>query len=204
MEFAEAVARRRMVRSYLPDPVDPAALDRILEAARRVPSAGFSQGVELVVVTDKAARARLAAAAGEDAAVARGLQPWLSIAPVHVVIVVEPDAYRRRYAEADKAGSAVERWPAPYWWVDSGAALMMLLLAAANEGLGAGFLGVHAFDGLEAVIDLPDGYEAVGLVTIGKPAETAAVGSARRSRRPLHETEHSERWGVPRRPEPPA
>ena len=193
-----------MVRSYLDEPVDSAALDRILDAARRVPSAGFSQGVELIVVTGAAARARLAAAAGEMAHLERGRQPWLSAAPVHVVIAVEPDAYRRRYREADKTGSEVDDWPAPYWWVDSGAALMMLLLAAANEGLGAGFLGIHAFDGLEAAVALPRGYEAIGLVTIGKAADTTPVGSARRARRPRHETEHAGEWGVPRRPAPPA
>jgi len=204
MEFGEAVARRRMVRAYLDEPVDAAALDRILEAARRVPSAGFSQGVELIVVTEAASRARLAAAAGETAHLERGRQPWLSTAPVHVVIVVEPDAYRRRYSETDKIGSEVNDWPAPYWWVDSGAALMMLLLAAANEGLGAGFLGVHAFDGLEAAVALPAGYEAVGLVTLGKPADTTSVGSARRARLPRHETEHDGEWGVARRSAPPA
>lgn len=203
MEFSEAVARRRMVRSYVDEPVDPAALDRILEAARRVPSAGFSQGVELIVVTEAAARARLAAAAGETAHLEKGRQPWLSAAPVHIVIAVEPNAYRRRYSEADKAGSEVDDWPAPYWWVDSGAALMMLLLAASNEGLGAGFLGIHAFEGLETAIGLPPGYEAIGLVTIGMAADTTPVGSARRTRRPIHETEHAGEWGVPRRSSPP-
>lgn len=199
MEFTEAVTRRRMVRSYLPDPVDPEALDRILDAARRTPSAGFSQGVEFIVVTEAADRARLAAAAGEAAYVARSRPPWLSVAPVHVVVVVEPDAYRRRYGEADKAVSDVEDWPAPYWWIDSGAALMMLLLATTAEGLAAGFLGIHAFDGLETVVGIPPNYRAIGLVTIGAPADDAPVGSALRPRRPRQETEHSGRWGLPRR-----
>ena len=67
MEFAAAVARRRMVRSYLPDPVPAEALDRILDAARRGPSAGFAQAVEFVVVTSRTGRDSLAAAAGEAA-----------------------------------------------------------------------------------------------------------------------------------------
>ena len=44
MEFTEVVRRRRMVRRYSPDPVDPATLDRMLAHAVRAPSAGFSQG----------------------------------------------------------------------------------------------------------------------------------------------------------------
>lgn len=202
MDFSEALARRRMVRSYLPEPIAPEALDRILDAARRAPSAGFSQGVEFVVVTAAADRARLADAAGEGGHVAQGREPWLSAAPVHVVIAVEPAAYRRRYAEPDKKATDVDSWPAPYWWVDSGAALMLLLVAAANEGLAAGFLGSHAIDDFEEAVGLPEGHVAIGLVTIGKPADTTPVGSARRRRRPIQETEHSGRWGVPRRPEP--
>ncbi len=41
MEFNEVVSRRRMVRSYRPDPVAPEVVDRILETATHAPSAGF-------------------------------------------------------------------------------------------------------------------------------------------------------------------
>lgn len=44
MEFAEVVRRRRMVRNFAPDAVDPAAVDRMLDHAVRAPSAGFTQG----------------------------------------------------------------------------------------------------------------------------------------------------------------
>ena len=49
MEFDEVVRRRRMVRRYRPDPVDPAVLRRVLDTARRGPSAGFSQPQRFVV-----------------------------------------------------------------------------------------------------------------------------------------------------------
>ena len=55
MEFYEAVRRRRMVRNYRDEPVDAAAVERIVDAGRRAPSAGFSQGVSFVVVTDRRA-----------------------------------------------------------------------------------------------------------------------------------------------------
>jgi len=191
-----------MVRRYLAQAVSPDTLDRILDMGRRAPSAGFTQGVELVVVTTDDGRAALAAAAGEASYVEKGIEPWLSTAPVHVVIAVEPDAYRRRYSEVDKGGGeSVDVWPVPYWWIDAGAALMLLLLGATNEGLAAGFLGAHAFDGLEALVGLPAGYRAAGVVTIGWAADSAPVGSALRPRRPRSETEHAERWKAPpRRP----
>lgn len=200
MDFSDVVFRRRMVRAYLPDPVDPAILDSILDSARQAPSAGFTQAVELVVVTSPAGRRRLAAAAGEADYVARGHPGWLSSAPVHVVISVEPDAYRRRYAEADKVNSASpDGWPVPYWWIDAGTTLMLMLLAATDAGLAAGFLGSHAFADLGGEVGLPPTHVPIGLVTIGHPVATGPVGSALRPRRPRRATEHAERWGNPRR-----
>ena len=137
--------------------------------------------------------------------VARGFDPWLSIAPVHIVIACDPEAYRIRYGEPDKIRSTPpNEWAAPYWWVDAGAVLMLLLLAAEDEGLAAGFLGSHAFDDLAAITGIPAGYETVGLVTVGHAAEAAGRPKRRRHRRALPEVEHRETWGTPRRTEPSA
>lgn len=188
-----------MVRRYTPEPVDPSAVDRIIEAAGRGPSAGFSQGVEFIVVKSSATRMALADAAGESAYIERGFEPWLSAAPVHVIVTVDPDAYHQRYGEPDKAASRpIEEWDTPYWWVDAGAALTLLLLAVTNEGLAAGFLGSHAFADLGSVVGIPDRFKTIGLVTIGHEAASDPVGSARRRRRPRHETEHAESWHPPR------
>ena len=54
MEFLEVISRRRMVRNYTDDPVDRDTVERILDAGRKAPSAGFSQGHAFVVVTDGA------------------------------------------------------------------------------------------------------------------------------------------------------
>ena len=43
MKVSEAVASRRSVRGFLPDPVDPAAIRRVLEQAARAPSGGNLQ-----------------------------------------------------------------------------------------------------------------------------------------------------------------
>ena len=50
MEFSEVVRRRRMVRNYSSEPVDPEVVDRILARAQRAPSAGFSQGFAFLVL----------------------------------------------------------------------------------------------------------------------------------------------------------
>ncbi len=191
--FSRLVRARRMVRAYRPEPVDPAVIDRMLDIARRGPSAGFSQGESFVVVTDPEVRSEIARACGEPAYVARGFTLWISTAPVHVVPCTRRADYEDRYAEPDKAGSSVESWPVPFWWVDAGAALMLLLLAAVDEGLAAGFL--RADPGrLRAALSIPPDVAPLGVVTIGHPAPDRRSGSLARGRKPLEEVVHRDRW----------
>ena len=197
MEFDEVVRRRRMVRNYLDIPVDDASLDRILDRAGRGPSAGFSQGVSFVVVTDESTRRKIAMLAGEDDYVRQGFDPWISRSPVHVMICVRKGAYFERYREADKGGDdgpqrTEEGWPIPYWWIDAGASMMLLLLAVVDEGLAAGFIGAHTIGAIEELLGIPDDVSPVGIVTIGHPAPDRRSGSLRRGRRA--DTVHRGRW----------
>lgn len=199
MELRDVVARRRMIRRYRADPIAPTIVERIVDTARRGPSAGFSQGVDFVVVTDAGTRSRIADLCGEHEHVARGREPWLSVAPVHVVPCVRASAYRQRYAEPDKAGSAgPDGWAVPFWWVDGGAALMLLLLAAVDEGLGAGVLDIEDRDGVRRLLDIPDEVEPLVLVTLGHPAAGQPPSSGtRRPRRPFAQQVHRGRWRAP-------
>lgn len=181
-----------MVRRYTDEPVPPESVDRILEAAVRAPSAGFSQGQRFVVVTDPDSRARIATAGGEAEHVAKGFDPWLSVAPVHIVVCVDKEAYHERYREPDKAST--QAWQIPYWWVDAGASLMAILYAAVDEGLAAGLLGGHAFDGLHNVLAIPAEIDIIGLVTIGHPALDRPSTSVGRGRVPLSTSVHWDRW----------
>jgi nitroreductase len=188
-----------MVRNYLPAEIPEERLVKVLEIARRAPSAGFTQGQSFVVVRDPVTRARIAQIAGEPAYVARRFDPWLSRAPVHVVCCVSEKAYIDRYAEADKANNArtPREWLIPYWYVDGGCSLMLLLLAAVNEGWAAGFLGLDSegHEQLKALLGIPAEVLPIGLVTIGHPAPDRRSGSLKRGWKPSHSVIHWERWG---------
>lgn len=186
-----------MVRNYTEAPVDPESLDRIAAAALRAPSAGNSQAIGVVVVTDRSLRSRIAEIAEEPSYVEAGFDPWISRAPAHVVIAVSEKVYRDRYSEADKLaadGSQID-WPVPYWWVDAGASMMAVLLAAVDEGLAAGFLGVHSVPDLSSLLGIPDHFHPIGVVTVGHPAPDRRSGSLNRPRMTVDDVVFRDRWG---------
>ena len=197
MDFRDVVRKRRMVRSFSDAPVAQDALDRILDAARRGPSAGYSQGVEFVVVTEPERRLDLVRIAAVGGRMLEGLER----APVHIVVCTSADIYRRRYREPDKlrvraSMSDADLWHVPYWYVDAGAAMMLILLAAVDEGLSAFFYGVWRQDDLKALLGVPDEHAPIGIVTIGHaaPSERPQGSATTRPRRPLGEIAHRERW----------
>ncbi|HJR45963.1 MAG TPA: nitroreductase family protein [Actinomycetota bacterium] len=194
MELTEVVGRRRMVRNYAPDPIPRETVERILRTARKAPSAGFSQGQVFLVVTNEPGRAEVARLAGEAERVSRGFDPWLSRAPVHVVVCVDHDAYARRYARPDKPSGGPATWPVPYAFVDAGASLMLLLLAAVDEGLAAGLQGVHNIAGLKEAFGIPESVDPIGVVTIGRPAPDRRSSSLAAGWKPLEEVVHWEKW----------
>lgn len=196
MDFADVLRRRKMVRNYLPGPIDREVIERIVARGRKAPSGGFSQGLRLVVVTEAGVRRAIAGLAEEPAYVRLGFEPWISRAPVHVVVCTREEDYHERYREPDKLqadGTEID-WPVPWWYVDAGAAIMLLLLAAVDEGLGAGLFGLHRVEELRELLAIPPDVLPVGVVTIGRSAPEASQGSARRGWKPLEEVVRWERW----------
>jgi nitroreductase len=197
MEFSELLRRRRMVRNYDPArPVSREALERIVAAAQRAPSAGFSQGQRLVVVTETASRLAIADICHEPEYVEAGFDPWVSRAPALIVPCVSEEVYHRRYREPDKLGDDGTEidWPIPYWWVDVGATWMLIILAALDEGLATGFLGTHRVADLQAALGLPAEFAPIGVVTLGYARPDRRSGSLQRGWRPLDDFARWQKW----------
>lgn len=202
--FWELLRRRRMVRDYLPDPIEVETIEKIVGTVRRAPSGGFSQGHRLVVVTDEERRHALADLAGEPEYVAMGHRPWISTAPVHIVVCTREESYHERYRKDDKlVGGEEISWPAPYWYVDAGSMFMLLQLAALAEGLGTGVYGVpgERVGPLQELLGLPEDIAFVCVVTVGRQPpradDTALVSRLTQARKPLDELVRWERWEEP-------
>jgi nitroreductase len=179
MEFGKVLRRRRMIRSYdTTRPVPPAAIDAVLAAALRAPSAGFTQGISFLVLSSDAERETFWRLAGDsDTAWLRGMRT----APVLVLIWTSEEAYLDRYAEPDKGWTDRDpaHWSAPYWFVDAGMASMAALLSAVDQHLGACFFGIPA-DRIAVVREsfgVPASQLSVGVISLGYSAAPPEVRS---------------------------
>jgi nitroreductase len=198
VELREILARRRMHRAFLPEPIPEEQIERVVSVIRHAPSGGFSQGSSLVVVTDAGTRSEIARAFGDEHYTYEG-RNFLADAPVHLVISANESLYHARYNEPDKlaaTGGVEVTWPVPYWFVDAGALMMLVLAAAIDEGLASAFVGHPDQKRIFAeLLGVPEEVVPIGLAAIGKAGPAADVGSRLRSRRrPTAALIHRERW----------
>lgn len=136
MEFTEVIKRRKMVRAFTGEPLAPGTADRLLKAAERAPSAGFSQGYSFLVLESAEQCAPLwkiladAVDAGGGTADENPAEVTaLSTAQLVIVPLACKDIYLDRYAEPDKGLTDRDesRHPVPYWYVDTGFTALLIL-----------------------------------------------------------------------------
>ena len=165
MDFWNVVDQRHSVRAFDPAAeVSPEAIERLLQAAIRSPSAGNRQPWHFYVVRDAAVRQGLAAAAYG--------QNFVAQAPVAIVVCADAEQSAGRYGDRGRE---------LYCLQDTAAATAHILLAAVALGLGGCWVG--AFDERQAahVLDLPVRHRPVAILPIGKPAGSASGGTGRHS-----------------------
>ena len=190
MEFQEVVQRRHLVRTFTSEPVPRASLDRILANAVRGPSAGFSQGQAFLVLE------------GEELAKFWALRPHgngLSTAPLLIVPLSCKRVYLDRYAEPDKGWTDrdEDRWPVPFWHIDTGMATLLILQTVVDEGLGALYFGIVPEDvaPFRELYGVPDDHEPIGAIAIGYSDEPEQSGSPKkRGRRSTDDVVHYGHW----------
>ena len=191
-----------MTRAFDPRPIDAGLLNALVDLASRAPSAGKAQGFHLVVLQ------------GEETAsfwditlpaMGRGTFKWQRLldAPVIALPLADQRAYTARYSEPDKAGTGLgagtQAWPAPYWTIDSAMAVMTLLLAAEDAGLGALFFGVFKGERrLRQRLRIPPGLDLLGAIALGyrcdEPALEPRGRSSGRTRRRPNDIIHLGGW----------
>lgn len=199
MEFHELLRRRHMIREFKPDLIPRELLLQVLEAARHAPSAGFSQGFDFVVLDRPGEIKRFIELTQHPRF------PYEHLGtpegpPCLVVAISNRPAYLARYSLPDKERFGLQSaaaWPVPYWDVDTGMAVMLVLLAAVEAGLGAWLFGLSwGEEALLRELGVPDGCRPIGVIGLGYPADGAAHDASRfkSRRRPLESMVHFGRW----------
>jgi nitroreductase len=199
MEFQDAVLRRRMVRDFSADPVSRSDLEQIMFNATRVPSGGFSQGSAYVVLTEPAQRRKFWETTSGPEWRGESESVELTRAPVVIIPLSNKQTYLDRYALPDKAHTPLSdegHWPAPYWDIDTGFGVMLILLTAVDLGLGALFFAI--FRGEEQLLEslgIPPGYRTIGAIALGHPTPGERTRpELPTGRRPLGDVVRWERW----------
>ena len=188
-----------MVRKFDQRPLDRELLDRILESARHAPSAGFSQGFNFVVLDQPKLVSRFWAATDDPAF--PNPPDFGATAPTVIVLpLADKAAYLERYSRPDKIAFGLTdeaRWPVKFWEVDTAMAIMLILLAATDLGVGALYFGItHGEDELLHELGVPEGHKLLGVIGLGHRASDEVVDLTRfkERRRQFDDMVHRDKW----------
>ena len=180
----KTIFEHRSVRSYKPDPVDEALLQRILEAGTRASNTGNMQIYSIIVTTDPQIREQLSPC--------HFGQPMVTQAPIVLTFCVDV----RRFSLWCRQRGADPQYDNFVWFVngaiDAILASQNVGLEAESEGLGICYLGTTTYnaDRIAEVLALPEGVIPVTTVTMGYPDKLPPPTD----RLPLEGVIHRERY----------
>lgn len=169
MNLETLIATRYSSRDYLPNPVEDAKLNVILEAAQLAPTAANKQPFQVIVIQTQ----------GREKELRRIYRPsWFGRAPIVLAVVALPG---KAWVRSDDVNYAA---------VDAAIVMDHMILTAASLGLGSCW--VAAFDPAAAreVLGLPDEVEPIAFTPIGYPADSAPP----KKRKPIEKLVRFERW----------
>lgn len=171
METWDAIRARRNVRTYQDQPIPPGDLDRILEAGRRSPSASNRQHWDFVVSTERDQLRELAT-------LWQGARHVATSAAT--ITLVLPPVEEERLRTLDQ--------------YDLGQATILMMLTAADLGIGSGHSSIGDKDGCRRLLGIPEGYDPAYFLALGYPADRPLRPLRRPNRRAFDEVVHRGHW----------
>jgi nitroreductase len=171
METWDAIRARRNVRAYQDRAISETDLHRILEAGWRAPSASNRQRWDFVVTTDRSQLQELST-------VRQGAGHIAGSAATITLVLPEP---------ADDRSRLLDQY-------DLGQATILMMLAAADLGIGSGHAAIGDQVACRRILGIPDKHDPAYLVALGYPADGPIRPIERPKRRPFDEVVHNEHW----------
>ncbi len=161
---------RKVVRSYQKVSLNKKSLQNIAKYSVKIPTAGFSRGIEILNTFDANKIKIVSEIFNENNFKKDNQSPWISNSLGLFFLLLSEDEYHKRYSSPDKKNAVNSKeWDIPYWYVDAGAALMNCLLLIEEQGFASGFMGLHNIDRkkIHDLFKIPQDYQIVGMVTAG-------------------------------------
>ena len=171
METWDAIRARRNVRTYLPDPVPAADLDRIAEAGWRAPSASNRQHWTFIIVTDRDQLKALST-------VWQGARHIAGAAAAIALVIPQPP---------DERTKVVDQY-------DLGQATYAIMIAAADLGVGTGHSAVGDQEKAREILGVPDDHDVAYLIGVGYPADRPLKPQVKPNRLPFDEVVRHGHW----------
>ena len=190
-----------MVRKFEQRPIPDDVLSRVLEVARHAPSGGFSQGFDFIVLAKPEELEWFYRTTDDptDPEAFPGREP--DLAPACLVLpLANKSFYLDRYAQPDKLQFGLdqeENWPVPFWTVDTSMAIMLILLAAVEDGLGAWYFDISRGEAdVVRELGIPPSCIRLGVIALGymSPEDKPRTTIFTKRRRSYEEMFHFGRW----------
>ncbi|QTL98622.1 nitroreductase [Iocasia frigidifontis] len=160
--FMELAKERFSVRKYQDKAVEKVKLDYILEAARVSPSAVNFQPWHFIVIREDVMREKVASTYHRD---------WINQAPVLIAVCGDHSQSWHRQDGKD------------FCDIDVATAIVHMMLAAVEEGLGTCWVGNFEADRCHQLLELSSEEEVIALLPVGYPASEAGE----KKRKEIHE-----------------
>jgi len=174
MDFYGVIKTRRSIRSFSSKKVPDQILKRILNAARLAPSANNRQPWRYIIVKDTEKKNQIAQLASN--------QSFIAEAPV--VVVICGLRYLNRHS-----------WFGENMYIlETAISIEHFVLAARNEGLGTCWVGAFDKQGIEKLLNIPQGSPPIMITPLGYPKDESAFSNVI-DRYPLREICYSEEYG---------
>jgi len=205
LSLVEAIYTLRAMRRLAPDPVSEQDLRFLVDAATQAASASNGQHWAFIIVTDAEQRRRLGDIYREvgrtvirDQALASGrLPPETEKVYRNAMVLVEGmGSVPALIVVAALGHHPADAMQGAAWYGSLFPAVQNLMLAARSRGLGTTLTTLHKLREAEvkAVLGIPDGWETVALLPVGRPL--GRFGPVLRT--PSEQVTHWDRWGNPR------
>jgi len=162
VDVYEAIKGRRSVRAFKSDDVSPEIVEKLIDAARRAPSAGNIQPWEFIIVRESETKRSLAEAASG--------QSFIEEAPVVIVVCANENRSSQGYGARGKT---------LYCLQDTAAATQNILLFAYSIGLGTCWVGAFREEEAKKALKIPSGIRPVAIIPVGYPAKAPQPRSRR-------------------------